>query len=344
MRNKISRIKKLSAKIAKELKFSKTDTECAIQAAGFCKNDLISNMVNEFPELQGKMGYYYSIENGKSITVAKAIKEHYKPSGPEDRVPDTIVGKVIALSDKIDNLVGFFLINEIPTSSRDPNGLRRSALGVIRIIMEGSFSLNLKQLLIFSAKNGEYKRLYSSHDDAYEVINKLCDFFSERLSFYVRDLKGFSPNIINSFEMDLEKENLLNIINRLQVLDDYFKSNKGKKLLSMYRRVANILETEEKKNKKQFSALENSEKKVLFAKEEKLLWQSLINISYKKDLEYSNSLNSLLKLNQPLEDFFGNLLINDQDEDKRLNRLRLLARVREKILGVIDISKIMKGI
>jgi glycyl-tRNA synthetase beta chain len=213
------------------------------RAAILCKADLTTEMVGEFPELQGVMGSYYALESKEEEQVANAIRSHYSPLGPKDKVPSCPVGIAVSLADKIDTLVGLFAIGEKPTGSKDPFALRRAALGVIRIILENQLRMPLT--LAFEKAFSRYnKRLVvSSNTQEKEkpkqkkarVIQELVDFFADRLKVLLKD-ENISHDLIEAVFDGGHEDDLERLVRRVRVLDQFLRRTEGQHLLAAYRR------------------------------------------------------------------------------------------------------------
>ncbi|HPF23626.1 MAG TPA: glycine--tRNA ligase subunit beta, partial [Hyphomonas sp.] len=273
--DKVERVAALARELAPKVG---ADPDLAERAARLAKADLVSEMVGEFPELQGVMGRYYALEAGEKASVADAIRDHYKPQGPSDSVPTDPVGIAVALADKLDTLVGFWAIDEKPTGSKDPFALRRAALGVVRIALENEVRLQLlDQLaaalnnvaaqqfisLVYTASGPERDSLNSTAEFGYldndgkEVIarvdscevsnrtNDLLSFFADRLKQVLRD-EGQRHDLIDAV-FALGEDDLVLITKRVGALGDFLGTEDGKNLLAGYKRAANILKAEEKK-------------------------------------------------------------------------------------------------
>ncbi len=246
------------------------DPEHAARAAKLAKADLVTEMVGEFPELQGLMGQYYARAHGEPAEVAAAIGEHYRPQGPSDSIPVAPVSVAVALADKLDTLVGFFAIDEKPTGSKDPYALRRAALGIIRLILENDLRLRLVAA-VQAARTG-YAGLKGVPDD---LPQQVLGFFADRLKVYLRD-KGARHDLIDAVFALPGQDDLLLVVRRVDALGAFLDSDDGKNLLAGYRRAANILRAEEKKapaEAKSYSEPFAPEKLVL--PEEKALAESL---------------------------------------------------------------------
>src|SRR5262245_148463 len=239
--DKVARLQTLAAELASFV--PDADVDQVRSAALLAKADLTSGMVGEFPELQGIMGRYYALHEGEKSAVADAIAEHYQPLGPNDRCPSAPVSVVVALADKIDSLVGFFAIDEKPTGSKDPFALRRAALGVIRIILENKLRLPL--LEAFKAALGGYGAIVKG--DAGKIARDVLEFFADRLKVHLRDA-GVRHDYVNAVFALGGEDDLVRLMARVEALAAFLATDDGANLLVAYRRAANILRIEEKKD------------------------------------------------------------------------------------------------
>ncbi|RWC39135.1 MAG: glycine--tRNA ligase subunit beta [Mesorhizobium sp.] len=321
----------------------------ARRAAVLAKADLTTEVVGEFPELQGAMGRKYALLQGEHPSVATAIEEHYKPQGPSDRVPTDPVSVAVALADKLDTLVGFWAIDEKPTGSKDPYALRRAALGVVRILVENRVRLALTSLF----------------DRAYQMANYLASgrpfsadllaFFHDRLKVYLRD-QGARYDLIDAVLSagsrpispsrgeigQSPNDDLLQIVRRVQALGSFLDTEDGRNLLAGTKRAANILAAEEKKKT---TVAERAEPTLFREGAEKALFAA-VNQAEKEageaiqNQDFSAAMLALSALREPVDSFFERVLVNDEDQAVRANRLALLARVRAATDQVADFSKI----
>ncbi|WP_214477198.1 glycine--tRNA ligase subunit beta [Mesorhizobium sp. dw_380] len=359
-------------------------TALAGRAAVLAKADLTTEVVGEFPELQGAMGRKYALLQGEHPSVAAAIEEHYKPQGPSDYVPSDPVSVAVALADKLDALVGFWAIDEKPTGSKDPYALRRAALGVARILTENNVRLDL---------NWAIKTAYMTHwavlaAEQRIVVSDLLAFFLDRLKAYLRD-QGARHDLIDAVlaagsrpisplvgEMSAEpteggavpptsqreappsglpaisptrreigqspNDDLLQIVRRVEALGSFLDTEDGKNLLAGTKRAANILAAEEKKKTVVAETVEpalfkeNAEKSLFAAvnQAEKQAGEAIQNE------DFSAAMLALSALREPVDSFFEHVLVNDEDQTVRANRLALLARIRAATGQVADFSKI----
>ncbi len=306
------------------------DPDKVERAAHLAKADLVSEMVGEFPELQGLMGRYYAERQGEDASVAAAVEEHYKPQGPGDRVPTDPVSVAVALADKLDTLVGFWAIDEKPTGSKDPYALRRAALGVIRLVLENGIRCGL--LAVFNTHRG----------DLGPVAQDLMSFFADRLKVYLRD-QGARHDLIDAVFALEGQDDLLMIVHRVEALGRFLDSDDGKNLLVGTKRAVNILRIEEKKDGRSF---DGAPKPDLFKEgEERALAAALDSARAaagaaiaKEDFEAAMA--ALARLRAPVDAFFDKVTVNADDKALRENRLKLLSAIRDATRQVADFSKI----
>ncbi len=311
---RVERIAKLAGELAPVVG---ADPALARRAAMLAKADLQTEVVGEFPELQGAMGRKYALLQGEHPSVAAALEEHYKPQGPSDYVPADPVSVAVALADKLDTLVGFWAIDEKPTGSKDPYALRRAALGVVRILIENGIRLPLAR---FGAD--------------------LLAFFHDRLKVYLRD-QGARHDLIDAV-VTPRSDDLLQVVRRVQALGSFLDTEDGKNLLAGTKRAANILAAEEKKKTQVGETVEPA---LLRAEAEKKLFAA-VNQAEKEagqaiqNEDFSAAMLALSVLREPVDSFFEDVLVNDEDAAVRANRLALLARIRAATDQVADFSKI----
>ena len=335
MLEKAERVAALSAEIAALIG---ADVETALRAGLLAKADLSSEMVGEFPELQGIMGRYYALHDKEPAEIADAIAKHYAPQGPNDSCPIDKISIAVALADKIDSLTGFFAIDEKPTGSKDPFGLRRAALGVIRIILENGVRLNLGQL--FARSYAAFGQSFSTSKD--ETAGALLSFFADRLKVTLKE-KGVRHDLVDAVFALGHQDDLVRLLARVNALGDFLKTEDGANLLIAFRRAANIVRIEEKKDKVRYQDDISSD--LLELEEEKALAQALNEVGDKAAKladaeEFSEAMAVLAKLRQPVDAFFDKVTVNCEKEDLRINRLRLLARIGASMDKIADFSKI----
>lgn len=340
------------------------DAPSAMRAAKLCKADLVTGMVGELPELQGLMGRYYALETGENDAVADAIADHYSPAGPNDKCPSKPASIAVALSDKIDTLVGFWGINEKPTGSKDPYALRRAALGVIRLIIENEIRLPLKRFLTKSqegyvdqvrneldvnqhladigrlAQNAVVPRGALDHWDF--AVDDLLAFFVDRLKVHLKE-KGVRHDLIDAV-FALGEDDLVRVLARVDALSEFLTSDDGANLLVAYKRAANILKIEEKKNGQSYDQEPDQNRNVEQGEEAALLAALVaVETDVGKHLEgedFTAAMTQMAKLRVPLDAFFDEVTVNSDDKDARQYRLQLLSKIRSVMGAVADFSKV----
>jgi glycyl-tRNA synthetase beta chain len=361
------RVKRIAA-LARELApITGADPDKAERAAKLAKADLVSEMVGEFPELQGLMGRYYAQAQGEDASVAAAVEEHYKPQGPSDRVPSDPVSIAVALADKFDTLVGFWAIDEKPTGSKDPYALRRAALGVIRLILENElrarleFVLDETELAWRRTSPGVCDRFWKGEPAQRGAGStkhpSLISFFIDRLKVYLRD-RGARYDLIDaalgaialaSSEVTREhasplQDDLLMITRKVEALSKFLDSEDGRNLLAGFRRAVNILKIEEKKDGVGAYDAHHAPNLRIEPQEHKLAAaiararEETSEHLAKEDFE--GAMHALSKLRAPVDAFFDDVTVNADNKDLRLNRLRLLNELRVAMLSVADFSKV----
>ena len=309
-------------------------------AARLAKADLKTGVVEEFPELQGLMGKYYALLEGHPGAVAQAIQDHYKPQGPSDRVPSEPVAMTVALAEKLDTLVGFWAIDEKPTGSKDPYALRRAALGVIRIALENN--LRLPMVKLASGGLQLYRNQHGSDFGASFAADDLFFFFADRLKVYLKD-QGARHDLIDAVFSLGGQDDLLMVVKRVEALSKFLETDDGKNLLAGVKRAANILRIEEKKDGTTYSGDVNPQQ--LIKGEEKALHSAITASSAQarkavENEDFEAAMKAIAKLRAPVDAFFEGVTVNDKDQTFRVNRLRLLNRIREACAEVADFSKI----
>jgi len=337
-KERVERIVGLAAEIAPLVG---ADVEKTKRAAELCKADLLTEVVGEFPELQGLMGKYYALAQGEDASVAAACEDHYKPQGPNDRVPSDPVSIAVALADKIDTLVGFWAIDEKPTGSKDPYALRRAALGVIRLVLENGLRLPISKMVIEAFEIKSLGTLKAFIDDLGWQDNLLA-FFADRLKVQLRE-QGARHDLVDAVLALEAQDDLLLIVRRVEALGKFLDSDDGKNLLAGTKRAQNILRIEEKKDGKAYDGAVDPS--LLSASEEKALAEA-ITIA-KRDAaaavakeDFTGAMAALAKLRGPVDAFFEAVKVNDDDAGVRANRLNLLADIRAATRTVADFSKI----
>jgi len=312
------------------------------RAAKLCKADLLTEVVGEFPELQGLMGKYYALAQGEDAAVAAASEEHYKPQGPADRVPHDPVPVVVALADKIDTLVGFWAIDEKPTGSKDPFALRRAALGVIRLIVENAIRLPILEtaksaILGLPEKGAKYPAA-----DTQKLPGDLLAFFADRLKVQLRD-QGARHDLVDAVFSLGGQDDLLMVVRRVEALGKFLDTDDGKNLLAGTKRASNILSIEEKKDKRTFDGAPDT--KLYKVDEEKALAKAIDLVKSEAGSavakeDFAAAMSAMAKLRPAVDAFFDKVKVNDDEPAVRENRLRLLNEIRTATRAVADFSKI----
>ncbi|MDB3975470.1 glycine--tRNA ligase subunit beta [Candidatus Pelagibacter sp.] len=318
--DKVQRMRKLGGMLSDELLISKDKVELS---ASICKVDLVSELVGEFPELQGIMGGYFAEAQGFEKDVCKAISEQYLPAGLNSKVPKKPYSVALSLADKIDTLVGFFGINQKPTSSKDPFALRRLAFGVIKTIVENKKDFKIRDLISYSTG------LYLDQGFEFEnksLQNELISFLIDRLKFYMKEEKIRSDIILastNSFNLDRS----VVIFGKAKSLNKFVNKPNGIDLISSYKRASSILESELRDKNLELS---NTTDPGIFKTEfEKNLYKKINELgkyfqSINKDEDFEQSINNLAESKKVIFDFFDNVIVNDEDITIKKNRLELI--------------------
>ena len=334
--DKVQRMRKLSGMLSDELLISKEKVELS---ASICKVDLVSDLVGEFPELQGIMGGHFASSQGFEKDVSLAVSEHYLPTGLNSRVPKKPYSIALSLADKIDTLVGFFGINQKPTSSKDPFALRRLALGIVKIIIENKKDFKIRDLISYSSS------LYL--DQGFEFENKslqkeLSDFLMDRLKFHMKDEK-IRHDIIQASTVSLNLDQSVVIFEKAKSLNKIITEPSGVDIISSYKRAFSILDNEQKSQKLELS---NTTDPGIFKNEyEKNLLKKINELkkyfqSINKDESFEQSLNNLSESKKVIFDFFDNVIVNDSDLTVKKNRLELIQMLCKTFDNYVNFSLI----
>jgi glycyl-tRNA synthetase beta chain len=351
---RIKRIERLAAEIAphayKRGEFAKYSeypdlvdvVSKAARAAKLAKADLLTEVVGEFPELQGLMGKYYALTQGEDASVAAASEEHYKPQGPNDRVPTDPVSVAVALADKIDTLVGFWAIDEKPTGSKDPYALRRAALGVIRLITENTIRLRLLQIAKSALEGLLATGTKQALADSEKLLTDLLSFFADRLKVQLRE-QGARHDLVDAVFALGGQDDLLMVVRRVEALGKFLDSEDGRNLLAGAKRASNILSIEEKKDKRSFDGAPDAalykldEEKALATAIEQVKSEASSAVARE---DFAAAMSAMAKLRPAVDAFFDKVKVNDDDPKVRENRLKLLNEIRAATRAVADFSKI----
>ncbi len=304
------------------------DADEAERAAKLAKADLSSEMVYEFPELQGLMGRYYAEAAGETAAVAAAAEEHYAPLGPSDAVPTAPVSVAVSLADKIDTLTGFWAIDEKPTGSKDPFALRRAALGIIRLVLENDLTIRSKPLFTKADMRAD-------SDD-------LLSFFHDRLKVYLRD-QGVRHDVIDACIAMEGNDDLALLVKRAVALEAFLKTEDGTNLLQGFKRANNILSKEEDKDGVEYSY--GGDVKFAETEEERALFAALvaegpaIETALKAE-DFAAAMSGMAGLRAPIDAFFEAVQVNSDNQTVRRNRLNLLSDIRKLVGSVADLTRV----
>jgi len=334
--DRTQRLRKLAGVISEQLNVSKEKTEIA---SSICKADLVSDLVGEYPELQGVMGKYFAIEQGFESEVALAISDHYLPIGINSEVPKKPISAAVSLIDKIDMLVGFFGINEKPTSSKDPFALRRNAIGLLRIIIENKLSIQLKELINYSINIYNDQNVNFSNSS---ISKEILNFLRERFKNLLRD-KKIRNDIIEAVDETHTGHDFLVHYKKCLIINKNISKDICKNIIGTYKRASNIIE-QESKNKKE-GVLGNPESFLFKKDEEKNLYNKINEIrqyfsSARKHESYDETLKVLAGAKITTDNFFDNVIVNDENSDIKKNRLELLQMFCKTYNNFIDFSKV----
>ena len=335
--HKVQRMKKLGAMIADQLNLNKVKVEIS---ASICKVDLLSDLVGEYPELQGILGSYFARVQGFDEDISLSIKEHYLPLGLDSKIPKKPISVAVSIVDRIDTLVGFFGIGEKPTSSKDPFALRRTAFGLLRIIIENNLSIQLKNLINYS------NTLYLEQGFKFPnqpTLNTITNFLRDRFKNYLKEKKISYDIIEAALASSHVSDDFVSLHKKCLIFNKYLKKDLGKNILTTYKRASNILDQEKKTINLKITGEPNS---ILFNKdEEKLLFNQINEVrkyfsSVIKNENYEKTLEILSSAKKTTDNFFENVVVNDENENVKKNRLELLEMFCNTFDNFIDFSKV----
>ncbi|MFB9264874.1 glycine--tRNA ligase subunit beta [Bradyrhizobium erythrophlei] len=327
---------------ADDLKTEEDYVRTVRRAAHLAKADLLTEVVGEFPELQGLMGRYYALAQGEPKLVAAASEEHYKPQGPNDRVPTDPISVAVALADKLDTLAGFWAIDEKPTGSKDPYALRRAALGVIRLIVENGLRLPILNVALSALGGLLERRPREAIVDSQELPSDLLAFFADRLKVQLRD-QGARHDLVDAVFSLGGQDDLLLVVRRVEALGKFLDSDDGKNLLAGTKRASNILAIEEKRDKRTFDGAPDVA--LYRLDEEKALAKAIAQAKSEASAavakeDFAAAMSAMAKLRPAVDAFFDKVKVNDDDPKVRENRLKLLNEIRAATRAVADFSRI----
>lgn len=334
LRDKAYRIEKLSGWIAEQIN---EDILQAKRAGYLCKCDLITDMVLEFPKIQGIIGMYYARRDGESEKVAIAQKEHYQPQCIDNAIPTEKISCIVSIADKIDTISGIFGVQELPTSSRDPFALKRSASGILSIIIQKKIPLNLTNLIHESVK------LYGPYLTQYELIEKnIKNFMYKRLCAYYL-LQGYELDIIKSV-LNIQYDNIIDCTAKIHTIHEFrtIKQQQYLRLHTIYKRISNILKTKDIAFSKKKIEIQSF---LLQEPIEKLLFTQINNVNIKNNVffkkqNYNLALMEIVQLSELVNNFLDNIIVMDKNYDIKINRLSLLQSAKSLISKLIDYSSL----
>jgi glycyl-tRNA synthetase beta chain len=342
---RVERIAHLARELAPHVNAGPAKAE---RAAWLCKTDLVTEMVGEFPELQGTMGRYYAEQQGEDEAVAHAIEDHYKPQGPSDLVPADPVSVAVALADKLDTLVGFWFEDEKPTGSKDPYALRRAALGIIRLIVSNELRIPLKHYIRDAWRahalrgTGATERPEDFTAGLLAFFRDLIGFFADRLKVQLRE-QGARHDLVDAVFALADQDDLLLIVRRVEALAKFLDTDDGKNLLAGYKRAVNIIRIEEKKDNASYTGAPDPQ---LYRQGEEWALAAGIDAARQEASaavageDFAGAMAAIAKLRPAVDAFFDKVTVNVDEPAVRANRLKLLDQIREATLAVADFSKI----
>ncbi len=338
-----ARVKRITALAGDIAPLVNAQEDEAKSAALLCKTDLVTEMVGEFPDLQGLMGRYYAEACCHKPHIALAIQEHYLPQGPNDPVPESPISISVALADKFDILTGFWGIGEKPTGSKDPFALRRAALGIIRIILENNLRLDLHTIhsLARHYYGDTLPKQTDEADDSKEYLD-LKNFFIDRLKVYLRGQDIKHDRIDAVFALP-GQDDLQLIVQKVRAVDDFLKTDDGANLLVGVKRASNILRIEEKKDKESYNGPVKTY--LITDKEEETLYKMIKAVKnevhdHMEKEKFAAAMTAVARLRKPVDDFFDHVTVNQEKADVRVNRLHMLNQIRLVTSDIADLGRI----
>ena len=330
--DKTQRLRKMAYFISDQLNLNKEKVEIA---ASICKSDLVSDLVGEYPELQGVMGKYFALSQGFEEDVSRAISEHYLPISTSSNVPKKQISYGLSIIDKLDTLVGFYLIDEKPTSSKDPFALRRSSIGLLRTIIENNLTVRLRDLIDYLIRIYTEQGVKQSNKD---VSKDLIKFFRERMKNILKDRK-IRNDIIEASVSSHINDDFLELYKKTWVMNKFISKDLGKNAISTYKRASNILDQEKliTKNGPDAVLFKQEEEKELFERINEI--RKAFTLKERKE-NYENHLKLLSETKLSTDKFFDNVKVNDENKDIKNNRLELLQRLCSTFNSFVDFSKL----
>lgn len=334
---KLQRISKLSEYISDKLLLDREDKAKVLRAAYLCKNDLVTLMLGEkeFTKLQGLIGSYYAKKAGENDEVAQGIFEHYLPRYAGDKLPETASGKIVSISDKMDTIIGIFGINMIPSGSQDPFALRRAANGILKIIFEKEMDINLHDYIKFAINLLKEKLVLTD----VETQKFVFDFFKQRIAAYFRDEMNYPYDVVNSI---MHSDNFLTDLyvlkEKAKIIADYKSKDEFINLITGYKRVANITKNVETVKGFDTNKFKQDEEKALY-EAYRLCEENIRHLIQKNN--FDAALTEFLKLREPIDKYFDNVMVMDKDPELKENKLGMLTHIRTLFLHFADFSEIV---
>ncbi len=337
--DRTQRLRKLASIISGQMNLSKEKVEIA---SSICKADLISDLVGEYPELQGVMGKYFAKEQGFADDISLAISDHYLPTGANSLVAKKPISQAVAIIDKVDLLVGFFGINQKPSSSKDPFALRRTAIGLLRTITENKLKIELKELINYSIRTYEEQNVKLSNK---LIFKDVIFFLKERFKNYLKD-KKIRSDIIEAVIASHTSDDFLTLNEKCQIINKNINKDVCKDIINSYKRVSNIVD-QEQTNKEENNYI-NPELLLFKKEEEKSLFDKINEIrkyfsSTRNNEKYDLTLKILADAKPAADNFFDNVIVNDENLDIKKNRIALLKMFCKTYDNFIDFSKVEGG-
>ena len=330
--DKTQRLRKLSGMLADDFNLNKEKAEIA---ASISKSDLCSDLVSEYPDLQGLMGKYFAISQGFEEDVSNSVSDHYLPVGNTSLTPKKPISYTVAIADKIDTLVGFFIIDEKPTSSKDPFALRRSAIGLLRIIIDNKLNLKLRNLISYNIKLFEDQGVNKINDNS---ENEILVFLKERMKNILRE-KNIKSDIIEASISSYFSDNYFDLYKKNTLMNKYINKESGKNAISSYKRAYNIVSSAKRNLSGRPDAVlfREEEEKHLFEKLNEIRKSLTVN---EQEKDYEKLLLSLSEIKIFTDKFFDNVIVNDDNHDIKNNRLELLKMFCNTFNNFINFSKL----
>ena len=342
MEQRVSRISAISERLTEIIPVTFKDARLA---ARLSKIDLVTETVKEFPELQGKVGRKLALLNGVETEIANACDQHYSPAGPSDSTPSEPLAIIVGLADRIDYLAGFFGIGETPSGSKDPHGLRRAAIGVIRLILDNNIRIQLRETLDIALRQYAQESASGSAFDSAsisKILKELLGFMHERLAVYLRTA-GIRNDWINACVSASDADDLILLKKRATSLGNIVQTDDGINLVKAFKRVNNILASEEKKG--EIDLQSRPERQLFEESEERTLLDDLESTrAHVSDLikaeDFPLAAKAVAELRPSIDNFFDHVLVNSPSPELRQNRLRLLNEIRATCLQIADLTRI----